>query len=394
MKTNGLFRPLALLALFACSPLEPACGGITQNRGEEVGEPDAPTEISIVQIAGPFEFPWSIAFLPDGSTLVTERVGRLQLIQHGMAPSEIAGIPSILNDDQAGLLDVAVDPAFGENRTVYLSYVHGTTSSSAVRVLKARLDQASLRLTEHQVIFESAPGTITKLFGGRIAVTHDGYLFLTLGERWQPERAQDLSKNAGKIIRIRTDGSVPQDNPFISVPGAQPQIWTYGHRNPQGLAFDARTNKLWSHEHGPLGGDELNLILPGRNYGWPVITYGLDYSGKPIGEGAAKEGMEQPFHFWPAAIAPSGLAIESTGDITVFWITALAGRALVRLEMEHGRIVREHRLLQNKFGRIRDVRISPDGLLYMITDSSGGALYRLESIVEQASRHRSSRRRL
>ena len=167
MKTTGLFRPLALLALFACSPLEPACGGITLNRGEEIGEPDAPTEISIVQVAGPFEFPWSIAFLPDGSTLVTERVGRLQLVQHGMAPSEIAGIPSILNDDQAGLLDVAVDPAFAENRTVYLSYVHGTTGSSAVRVLKARLDQASLRLTEHQVIFESAPATITKLFGGQ-----------------------------------------------------------------------------------------------------------------------------------------------------------------------------------------------------------------------------------
>jgi len=394
MKTTWLFGLLALLALSASFPLEPAHAGITENQREEIGEPDAPADISIVQVAGPFEFPWSIAFLPDGSMLVTERVGRLQLVQPGRGASEVAGLPRVLNQDQAGLLDVAVDPGFAENRIVYLSYVHGTTGSSAVRVLKATLDQQSLRLTEHRVIFESTPAAIMQLFGGRIAVTGDNHLFLTLGDRWNPERTQDLSNHTGKIIRIRTDGSVPQDNPFVSIPGARPEIWTHGHRNPQGLAFDARTNQLWSHEHGPLGGDELNLIVAGRNYGWPVITHGLDYSGKPFGEGAAKEGMEQPFHFWTVAIAPSGLAIESTGDTTVFWIGALAGRSLVRLEMEHGRIVREQLLLQNELGRIRDVRISPDGLLYLVADASGGALYRLDSVVEQAWRHGTGRRRL
>ena len=378
MKTTWVFRLLALaVSAFFC--LEAAHADITQNLGE-IGESDAPTDISLVQVAGPFEFPWSITFLPDASLLVTERAGRLQLVQPGLAASEVAGLPKVLYHQQAGLLDVAVDPGFAENRIVYLSYVHGTTSSSAVRVLKARLDQQSLRLTEHQVIFESTPAALMELFGGRIAVTGDGHLFLTLGDRWMPESAQDLSNHAGKIIRIRTDGSIPEDNPFVSIPGAQPEIWTYGHRNPQGLAFDARTNQLWSHEHGPLGGDELNLIVAGRNYGWPVITHGLAYSGKPMGEGTAKEGMEQPFHFWPVATAPSGLAVESAANITVFWIGALAGRSLVRLEMEHGRMVLEQRLLQNVLARIRDVRIGPHGLPYLITDSSVGAVYRLNSV--------------
>jgi aldose sugar dehydrogenase len=394
MKTACMSGLLTLLALSAPLPLEPVDAGIGGNQREQIGEADARADVSIEEVAGPFEFPWSIAFLPDGSLLVTERVGRLQLIQFGLGPREVAGLPTILNHDHAGLLDIAVDPGFAENRIVYFSYVHGTKDLSCVRVLKARLNQQNLRLTEHQIIFDSTPAEITELFGGRMVITGDGHLFLTLGDRWKPERAQDLSNHGGKIVRIRTDGSIPQDNPFVLIPDARPEIWTYGHRNPQGLALDARTNHLWSHEHGPLGGDELNLIVAGRNYGWPVITHGLDYSGKPIGEGTAKEGMEQPTHFWTGSTAPSGLAVENKGAITVFWIGALAGRSLVRLEMEHGRIVREHRLLQNELGRIRDVRISPDGLVYLITDSYRGALYRLDPAVEQAWRRGMGGRRL
>lgn len=382
MKRIWLLGLLAQLALCASFPLGPASAHITEQ--EEIIEPHDTAEFAAVRVAGPFEFPWSIAFLPDSSILLTEQPGRLQLIPSGSVAREVAGLPPVLSKGYAGLLDVAVDPGFSENRTVYLSYVHGTEVSSTIRVLRAKLDQSSKTLVGQQVIFESIPAASPEQLGGRIAVTGDGHLFLTLGDRWEPARAQNLSDHAGSIIRIRTDGSVPVDNPFVSVPGARSEIWSYGHRNPQGLAFDARTGKLWSHEHGPQGGDELNLIVSGRNYGWPVITHGLDYSGKPIGEGTAKEGMEQPLHHWSPAIAPSGLAVESAGGVTVFWIGALGGQSLVKLEMEAGRIVREQRLLQNELGRIRDVRIGSDGPLYLITDDPEGALYRLEPAVEQA----------
>jgi glucose/arabinose dehydrogenase len=253
--------------------------------------------MAAVRLAGPFEQPWSIAFLPDHSILVTEKPGRLQLIRPGADPLPVTGVPAVLHKGQGGLLDVAVDPAFSENGIVYLSYLHGSDALSVVRVLRAKLDQASNALMDQWVIFESTPSARTEILGGRIAVTSDGHLFLTLGVRWQEQRAQDLSDDAGKIIRIRADGSVPGDNPFVSVPGARPEIWSYGHRNPQGLTFDAKA-RLWSHEHGPRGGDEFNLIVAGRNYGWPVITYGLSYSGERIGEGTEKEGMEQPISHW------------------------------------------------------------------------------------------------
>lgn len=375
---------LAQLVVYTSLSLVPASAYITEL--QDIIEPHEPTEFSIVQVAGPFEFPWSFAFLPDSSILVTERPSRLRLITPGSVAREVAGLPPILNKDLAGLLDVAIDPGFAENRIVYLSYVHGTAAASTVRVLRAKLDENRTLIDRH-VIFESYPAAHSaEQLGGRIAITGDGYLFLTLGDRWKPERAQDLSDHAGSIIRIHTDGSIPKDNPFVSMPGARPEIWSYGHRNPQGLAINAHTGKLWSHEHGPMGGDELNLVIAGRNYGWPVITFGLDYSGKPIGEGTAKEGMEQPVHHWTPSIAPSGLAIENAGGVTVFWIGALAGQSLVRLEMQDGRIVREQRLLKDELGRIRDVRIGPDGLLYLITDGPEGALYRLQPAVEQALR--------
>lgn len=382
MKRVLLLGLFAQLALYAAFPLAPASAYLTDK--EEIIAPHDSAEFEAVRVAAPFEFPWSIAFLPDGSILLTERPGRLQLIPSGSIAREVSGLPPLLSKGLAGLLDVAVDPDFSENGIVYLSYVQGTEVSSTIRVLRAKLYQSSSALVGQQVIFESTPAAGMEQLGGRIAVTGDGYLFLTLGDRWEPERAQNLSGHVGSIIRIRTDGSVPEDNPFVSVPGARSEIWSYGHRNPQGLALDARTGALWSHEHGPMGGDELNLIVAGRNYGWPVISHGLDYSDKPIGEGTAKEGMEQPLHHWSPAIAPSGLAVESAGGITILWIGALAGQSLVRLDLDDDRVVREQRLLQNELGRIRDVRIGPDGLLYVITDSSEGALYQLEPTVEQA----------
>jgi glucose/arabinose dehydrogenase len=278
----------ALLILSTLFPLDRLAARTTEREDPAVQE--VVLDFEPVQIAGPFEFPWSIAFLPDGSMLVTERAGRLQLVAPGAAAREVMGVPPVLYQGTAGLLDVVIDPGFAKNGIVYLSYVHGTKASSTLRVLKVKLNGPRKALVKGTVIFESTPAPKTEHYGGRMVVTDEGYLFLTLGDRWDAERAQDLSDHAGSIIRIRTDGSIPGDNPFVSVAGAKPEIWSYGHRNPQGLALDPRTGRLWSHEHGPLGGDELNLILPGRNYGWPVITYGLEYSGGADGGGGGQGG--------------------------------------------------------------------------------------------------------
>ena len=375
----------AILPLLSLDATAPALARGTDR--ESFGEPNEDAEISVARIAGPFEFPWSIGFLPNSSILVTERTGRLQLVGPDLIAREVGGVPPILSKDHGGLLDVAVDASFSKNRFIYLSYVHGTAAESVIRVLRAKLDDSNGALTEQQIIFESFPPIESAAHvAGRVVVTSEGYLFLTLGDRRKPELAQNPFNHVGAIIRIRTDGSIPDDNPFVSSRGGRPEIWTYGHRNPQGLALDPRTGNLWSHEHGPLGGDELNLVIGGRNYGWPVVTHGSDYSGKPIGEGiTVKEGMESPVHHWTPAIAPSGLAVESYDGRLVLWIGALAGQAIIRLELVEGRVVQERRLFKEQFGRIRDVRIGPDRLIYMITDSIEGALYRLEPAVEQAS---------
>jgi aldose sugar dehydrogenase len=374
--------PFALGLVIFCIVLArvPASGSVPAE--EEVDERGR-ARLPAVQLAGPFQYPWSIAFLPDHSILVTEKPGWLQLIRPGAAPVPVTGVPTVLHEGQGGLLDVAVDPDFPGNEIVYLSYLHGSQELSSVRVLRARFDQSSTALVDQQVIFESTPAASTEQLGGRIAVTRDGHLFLTLGARWQAKRAQDLSHDAGKIIRIRTDGSVPEDNPFVGVSGARPEIWSYGHRNPQGLAFDA-TGRLWAHEHGPWGGDELNLILPGRNYGWPVITYGLTYSGEQIGEGTEKHGMEQPIYHWSPAIAPSGLAVQVVDATTLFWIGALVDQSLVMLELTDNRNIGERRWLEKELGRIRDVRVGPDSSLYVIVDDAQGSLYRLQTEIEQA----------
>jgi glucose/arabinose dehydrogenase len=374
-------RWIALLAVAMLHFTAPAAARVSdRDRSEEA----AYLDYDPVRLAGPFEFPWSLAFLPDNTMLVTERPGRLLLVRPGSAPREIVGLPPIQTAGLGGLLDVAIDPAFARNHTIFFSYTHGQPEASTLRVVRARLDLAEARLTDRRVIFETDAQARTEQHGGRLAVTRNGYLFLSVGDRWQLALPQDLGSHNGKIVRIRTDGTVPADNPFAGVQGALPEIWSYGHRNPQGLAYDEETGRLWSHEHGPMGGDEINLIERGRNYGWPVITHGLGYDGKPVGIGSAREGMEQPLHPIREAIAPSGLAVENAGQVTILWLGALAGQSLFRFEIENGRVTRETRLLREEFGRIRDVRIGPDGLLYLLTDDAEGALYRLDPLQDQA----------
>lgn len=350
---------------------------------------DDPGPFDIVRLAGPFEFPWSIALLPEGEILVTERPGRLQLVQKDGLIRKVAGLPPIYVETQAGLLDVAIDPDFEKNSVVYLSYVHGVRDANQVRVLRARLDRAKPALKDHKVIFKGTYAAGSEQYGGRLAVTADGMLFLTLGDRWMSNAAQDLTDTAGSVIRIRTDGSVPGDNPFVSVAGARAEIWSRGHRNALGLAFDPRNGRLWSHENGPQGGDEINLILRGANHGWPIATHGRDYSGETIGE-PYKDGMEPPLHVWTPSIAPSGLAIDTAAPETVLWLGALAGQALYRVVIDGERVTSVERFVHEELGRIRDVRVGRDGALYVVNDDAEGSLHVLQPLVEQAGAGRRS----
>ncbi|HEX2447720.1 MAG TPA: PQQ-dependent sugar dehydrogenase [Methyloceanibacter sp.] len=335
--------------------------------------------LSALRVAGPFEVPWAVAQLPDGTFLVTERPGRLQHVRADASTSPVSGVPAVFYVGHGGLLDVAVDPEFEENRFVYLSYLQGNETASTIRVLRARFDEDNEALIQEQVIFQGSPGLRPEQIGGRIALTGDGYIFIALGDRWEGARAQDLSDTAGSIVRIKTDGTVPEDNPFILVEGARPEIWSYGHRNPQGLAFDRTTGELWSDEHGPQGGDELNRIVRGGNYGWPIATYGVDYSDRPIAVNSEQPGTELPVHYWvPLSIAPSSLAVETQPSTTEIWIGALAGEMVVQLTLANNCVVRKQRLLWHRLGRIRDVRIDPSGVLYVLTAGGEGVLYRVE----------------
>ncbi len=349
-------------------------------------------EYEAVRIGGTFEFPWSIAFLPDRSLLLTERSGRLQHVRSDGIAREIQGLPPIFSAGLAGLLDVAVDPDFVKNRRIYLSHVHGSAEHSTIRVIRAQLSRNYDRLLAKTVIFESTGAEKDEQYGGRLAVTRDGYLFLTIGDRWEQDRAQRLDDHLGAVIRIRTDGSVPPDNPFFGRKDAKPEIWSFGHRNAQGLAVDEDRGHLYAVEHGPMGGDELNRIESGRNYGWPIISHGIAYDGTPMPGGKAQDGMEQPAHVFgePPAQAPSGLAVDGGGATPILWVGTLAGQALLRLDRD-GEGWRETRLLHEQLGRIRDVRLGPDGLLYVITDDQEGGLYRLDPIIEQAGQPRPAR---
>ena len=335
--------------------------------------------LAAIRTAGPFEVPWSFARLPDGSFLVTERPGRLQHVRLNADTIAVQNIPHVLYKGHGGLLDVAVDPEFETSRLIFLSYLDGEETASTIRVLRATFDPDRDTLNDVEMIFEGSPGPKLDQIGGRLALTGDGYLFISLGDRWDGGRAQDLSDTAGSIVRIRIDGTVPEDNPFVAQPGARPEIWSYGHRNPQGLAYDRATGQLWSDEHGPQGGDELNLVQRGANYGWPMATFGTGYEGQPLGVNRHQPGAEPPVHYWvPLSIAPSSLTVETRPATTEIWIGALAGEMLVQLTLANNCVVREQRLLKKQLGRIRDVRVDPSGAVYVLTDGGEGMLYRIE----------------
>jgi aldose sugar dehydrogenase len=341
---------------------------------------------SVRVIAEPLEHPWSIAFLPDGRKLVTERPGRLRLINADgrLDPQPITGLPPIADVGQGGLLDVVLHPDYARNGWIYLSYAGKNENGHGTDVLRGRLK--GHQLTDVQIIFRMLPKSRTgHHFGSRLVFDREGFLYITLGDRGDKDRAQRLDDHAGSVIRLHDDGRVPRDNPFLSTPGAKPEKWTLGNRNMQGAALHPVTGELWTHEHGPQGGDEINIMRAGQNYGWPVITYGRNYViGTRIGEGTEKPGMVQPVHHWTPSIAPSGMSFY-TGRQFSRWqgnlfVGALKDQMLVRLELDGERIKRQEILLKNVVGRIRDVRTGPDGYLYLLTDSPDGQLLRLEPV--------------
>jgi glucose/arabinose dehydrogenase len=339
--------------------------------------------IRVATVAQGLEYPWGLAFLPDGRMLVTERPGRLRLVEKdGRLLAPLAGVPEVYARGQGGLLDVALDPRFAENHLVYLSFAEPGQGGAGTAVARGRLGEGGLENVT--VVFRQAPKVAgSSHWGSRLVFARDGTLFVTLGDRFSyRERAQDLGTHLGKIVRVNPDGSVPKDNPFVGRAGALPEIWSLGHRNAQAAALDPATGALWEIEHGARGGDEINIPEAGKNYGWPIITYGVDYSGAKIGEGTAKPGMEQPIYYWDPSIAPSGMAFY-TGDKLPAWrgnlfVGALKAQCLVRLELDGAKVVKEERLLAGLGERIRDVRQGPDGLLYLLTDASSGRVLRIE----------------
>ncbi len=331
------------------------------------------------------DHPWSLAFLPDGRMLVTERSGRLRYVAADgtLDPTPISGLPEALAErGQGGLHDVALHPRFSQNRLVYVAYSGKGAGGYGTELARGRLD--GYRLAGVEVLFRALPKSWGgRHFGGRVVFDGNGHVFLTLGDRGGRARAQDPGDHAGSIIRLDEDGGIPRDNPYRSVAGARPEIYTLGNRNVQGAAMNPWTGELWTHEHGPQGGDEVNVIRAGVNYGWPVITYGRNYgTGTRIGEGTRKEGMAQPLHRWTPSIAPSGMAFYD-GDRFPAWrgnllAGALSFRLLVRLELDGERVVREERMLRGVLGRIRDVRTGPDGYVYLLSDERNGVIARLE----------------
>jgi glucose/arabinose dehydrogenase len=338
--------------------------------------------VRVVTVAEGLERPWGLAFLPDGRMLVTERPGRLRIVEaDGRLSAPLDGVPAVRASGQGGLLDVALAPDFAESRILYLSYAEPDGRRAGTAVARARLGQGGL--DDVRVVFRQVPKvTGGRHFGSRVLFSRDGRLFITTGERGQRNDAQNLSRHMGKVIRIEPDGSVPPDNPFAGSGKARPEIWSYGHRNVQGAALHPQTGQLWTVEHGARGGDEVNAPKAGRNYGWPVISYGRHYSGAKIGDGTAKVGMEQPIYYWDPSIAPSGLAFY-TGNRFPAWrgdgfVGSLKFGLLVRLELEGERVTSEERMLQGLNERVRDVRQGPDGYLYLLTDESNGRILRIE----------------
>ena len=329
------------------------------------------------------ENPWSMAFLPDGRMLITERAGRLRLVTKSfqLHPTPIAGLPKIKAAGQGGLFDVAIHPDYAANGWIYWAYNEPGAGGWGTALARGKLQ--GTQMTSVEVLFSMRPKSRkNQHFGGRIVFDTSGFVYLTLGDRGDRDRAQKMDDHAGSVIRLHDDGRVPEDNPFVKLKGALPEKWTLGNRNIQGAALHPQTGKLWTHEHGPQGGDEVNLMSAGKNYGWPVVTHGANYGlGTKIGEGQTKAGMAQALKIWVPSIAPSGMAFVNSQEFPEWsgnlLVGSLRAQTLVRLELDGDAVVGEERLLVGQIGRIRDVRVAEDGLIYLLTDAPNGALFRL-----------------
>ena len=368
------WRPLlTLIAAMALTLVSGACLAEDLVINTETGK------IKVETLASGLNHPWGMAFLPDGRMLVTERVGRLRIMGgDGTLSEPLAGVPKVFAQGQGGLLDVALDPKFSENKLVYISFAEPGKGGAGTAVARGRLGGAGLE--DVQVIFRQTPKVSGgNHFGGRLAFTPDGKLFITLGERFKFEPAQDLTNHLGKIVRINPDGSVPEDNPFIGQKDAQPEIWSYGHRNPQGAAINPKTGKLWETEFGPLGGDELNIPAPGINYGWPIVSWGKHYDGRDIPNPPTHPEFADALRHWTPVISPSGIAFY-TAHAVPGWegnllISSLSSQAIVRLSLDGETVTGEERIPMGT--RIRDVAQGPDGAVYALTDEDDGAVLRL-----------------
>ena len=373
------------LSLFACLSLLiawplPLLAQTMESPGEQ-------GVLSVTVLLKDLQHPWSMAFLPaQQGLLITERPGRLRLLDaQGVLSAPLSGVPPVYAQGQGGLLDVVLSPDFAQDRWVYLAYAEaGEDGQAGTAVGRGRLAADNSGLEDFAVIFRQQPKLSSGAhFGGRLVFDGDGYLFITLGDNNQRPTAQDLDKLQGKVVRLHADGRVPADNPFVGQAGVRQEIWSYGHRNPQGAALNPRTGQLWTHEHGPRGGDEINIPQAGKNYGWPLATHGVNYSLLAIPEALGKTlaGTEPPHHVWAKSPAISGMAFYDAERFAPWqnslFIGALAGQALLRLQLDGDRVVQEERLLQERNARIRDVRQGPDGYLYVLTDAANGQLLRL-----------------
>lgn len=347
--------------------------------------PSSAGPLTVETVASGLANPWALAFLPDGRLLVTERPGRMRIVaKNGTLSPALGGVPQVFARGQGGLHDVVLDRGYAQNNTIYFCFAEPARGGGRTSLARARLvDEGAPRLDDVRVIFrQEGPLSSGNHFGCRIVQASDDNLFLTMGDHFAARNdAQNLANHIGKIVRVRPDGAAPPDNPFVGRQGAKPEIWSYGHRNAQGAALHPQTGKLWMHEHGPRGGDEINIAEAGKNYGWPVIGYGIDYSGARIHASTHKAGMEQPIKYWVPSIAPSGMAFY-TGDLFPAWrgslfVGALVARLLVRLDLRGEVVGAEERMLQQLNERIRDVRAGPDGALWLATDSSQGRILRV-----------------
>lgn len=345
--------------------------------------PSEHATLKVDVVAEGLDHPWGVELLPDGAMIVTERSGNLRIVEDGKISQPLSGLPEFVVGGQGGLLDVALAQDFAQSRRLFLSFSRRKNGGVGTAIATGILSGDRSGIQDAKVIFEMAKPTLKgQHFGSRIELAGDGTLFFTIGDRGEPERAQDLADHAGAVLRINPDGTIPTDNPFLTVAGAQPELWSKGHRNPQGAAIDAQTGKLYTVEHGARGGDEINRPEPGRNYGWPTIAYGRNYDGSEIGTGTRNETMEQPLFYWDPSIAPGGMVVYR-GDMFPEWdgdfiVAALKYQLISRISRDSdGTVLGEERMLDGEFGRIREIRLAPDGALIALTDAPDGKVLRI-----------------